>query len=1256
MKKTYLTIVFLGLLLQVSLLAQGLTIEEFIRMNPPVLKEGPGVGIGSGSTTGAPAALVPEVRPKASDKPGISGEPRFEKARLLLPGESAPAEYTLKIQNGIVFLTDDIALFREEDFRLKKQEKGNFVTFTNLRWPGGRIPYTIPYNHSARNLILTAINQINTTTNLCLVPRTTESNYVEFVDAETLCWSFIGMIGNGKQEINVTAGCGYGAILHEILHAAGMWHEQSRNDRDEYVTVIWENISSGTEINFQKEGAAITALGAYDYGSIMHYGPTAFSKNGLPTLTVKSPPAIPGTTIGQRNTLSSGDIASVAAMYPSKSCSSPSVTNISLSAPVTISPNPIQSGQPFSISTNFLNTGTTVFKGCYYVVIWDRNGERVEAILPPILEDSLPVNASYQTSRVFSSGGIFVPTGEYILAVYFRVNCTGEYFFAGNENFPSTFYVQINGENTLNVSPTSLSYIAAGGTQNINVSSNTSWTVSGRPTWLALSAVSGTNNGSISATASPNTSTSARTATLTFSAAGVASRTVSITQAAASSVLNVSPAVLSFGASSGSQTITVTSNTAWTVSESLTWLSLSGSGGTNNGSITVTCEPNTTSAQRSGTIIFSGTNALSQIVTVFQEGSSTFMTVSPTSLSFNATASSQNLTISSNTNWILAESLDWLSLSATNGSNNGTVVVTASANISSSMRSGTITISGSGVSSQTVTVSQSANSLFLTVSTNAINFVTGGGVNTFDIVSNTSWNVSSSASWVGVNISTGSNNATITVTCAPNTTTSSRTANISIWGTGVATQLIIITQAAQGPVLSVAPTSLNYSAPGGTQTITVTSNTAWTVTEALSWLSVSPAQGSNNGSFSVVCSPNTGTTLRSGTITVSATGVPSQTITVNQSPPSVGCAVPANLVLVQKDYSWFYVRWDQVPDVNVYSWRFRAATESTWRTDDNWGSLGLISMAKLPCTEYIFQVRSVCADTFSAWSPELRFTLDGCGDAYCYSYGSAFGDWIARVSFAEISQVSSYDYGYVNRTAVRGTVTAGSSYPLSLIGGFDSDSQGSTYHWKVWIDYNRDNDFDDAGEQVFAQSFSRSASVGGIGGNIAIPSTATPGITRMRVAMSLEPSDGPCTANANYREVEDYGLEIQSAGSFLTLSPSEMTFTSTGGNQNLGVQSNTSWSVSDTVSWISLAPASGSNNGTVVVTCTPNAASVSRSATITATGTGVAAQTVLVTQSGAPLTLSVNPSTLNFTSPGGSAVFNILSNTNWTLADTLWFE
>ena len=76
---------------------------------------------------------------------------------------------------------------------------------------------------------------------------------------------------SGAQDLSLsTQGCIYqSTAIHELLHAAGIAHEQTRPDRDSYVTINWGNIQSGTESNFQAYSTSQvnTFKLAYDYGS-----------------------------------------------------------------------------------------------------------------------------------------------------------------------------------------------------------------------------------------------------------------------------------------------------------------------------------------------------------------------------------------------------------------------------------------------------------------------------------------------------------------------------------------------------------------------------------------------------------------------------------------------------------------------------------------------------------------------------------------------------------------------------------------------------------------------------------------------------------------------------------------------------------------------------------------------------------------------------------------------------------------------------
>lgn len=64
------------------------------------------------------------------------------------------------------------------------------------------------------------------------------------------CYSYVGYLkglnSGTSQDLSIGDGCNYkGIIVHELLHALGFWHEQSRPDRDMYVEIVWQNIPGG---------------------------------------------------------------------------------------------------------------------------------------------------------------------------------------------------------------------------------------------------------------------------------------------------------------------------------------------------------------------------------------------------------------------------------------------------------------------------------------------------------------------------------------------------------------------------------------------------------------------------------------------------------------------------------------------------------------------------------------------------------------------------------------------------------------------------------------------------------------------------------------------------------------------------------------------------------------------------------------------------------------------------------------------------
>ncbi|KAJ6647407.1 Meprin A subunit beta [Pseudolycoriella hygida] len=217
----------------------------------------------------------------------------------------------------------DMVLEERQRRALLGLEKTGLIN-TDYRWPDGIVPYVLAdgyFTQGQKDQIERGLKAIEDASCIRFVPHTNEENYVEIIGEPTGCWSQVGNLRRGKQQLNLQlfepgVGCfRSGTVVHEFLHTLGFYHMQSATERDDYVLIAWQHIIPGMEHNFNKYGAdVITNFGVeYDVVSVMHYNAYAFTRNGFATIIPYDISLIDG--MGQHIGMTDLDIKRLNAMY-----------------------------------------------------------------------------------------------------------------------------------------------------------------------------------------------------------------------------------------------------------------------------------------------------------------------------------------------------------------------------------------------------------------------------------------------------------------------------------------------------------------------------------------------------------------------------------------------------------------------------------------------------------------------------------------------------------------------------------------------------------------------------------------------------------------------------------------------------------------------------------------------------------------------------------------------------------------------------
>ncbi|MCX6226427.1 MAG: GEVED domain-containing protein [Bacteroidia bacterium] len=193
---------------------------------------------------------------------------------------------------------------------------------------------------------------------------------------------------------------------------------------------------------------------------------------------------------------------------------------------------------------------------------------------------------------------------------------------------------------------------------------------------------------------------------------------------------------------------------------------------------------------------------------------------------------------------------------------------------------------------------------------------------------------------------------------------------------------------------------------------------------------------------------------------------------------------------------------------------FSLISAPAWLTVAANGALSGIPLAEnIGLNSFIVKVDDNQGGTDQA---ELQITVSA--PSYCISKGlSSSMEWIKSVTFNSVINSSANNGGYKDYTAFTFNWNANTSVSFTLTPGFSGSS--TNQNWSIWIDFNKDLDFSDPGEQVFTSALKKVA----VSGSFTLP--AFTGTTRMRISMSDASVPGPCTQFSG-GEVEDYTVTV----------------------------------------------------------------------------------------------------------------------------------
>ena len=329
-----------------------------------------------------------------------------------------------------------------------------------------------------------------------------------------------------------------------------------------------------------------------------------------------------------------------------------------------------------------------------------------------------------------------------------------------------------------------------GGKQEIQILSNSEWTITSSDGWCTPSQYRGSGDQKITITATQNTLTSDRNTIITISW-GQEVKNIEVTQERGEEPrLSISPQTIeSFTYQGGNYTFAVSSNTDWTVESDQEWCHIDSPQETvsGDGNIIIIVEENPLGSGPRDAILTIKSNAGDKQIEVHQEkGQNPFINVSSNQLSFSNKEEQETITITSNIDWTVESANNsWCHIETPQGTGTGTKDVRIKVDVNpaeASERNCTLYIKSSWFEDKKIVVQQAKGDVgYVRTTPNNLEAMPQGGTVTFEIESNLSnWTVSTNEEWCKVQTESGSFNGTVSLSVELNSGTDARNATISI--------------------------------------------------------------------------------------------------------------------------------------------------------------------------------------------------------------------------------------------------------------------------------------------------------------------------------------------------------------------------------------------------------------------------------------------------------------------------------------------